>query len=156
MKSSNQQNVANIFISEKYKKIVNRNFLKKLVLGTLSHQEQNNVELSIIIDDDVEISKLNEQFRNIKGSTDVLSFPTNEIDPTTDRRIIGDVFISIPDVEVHAVEFGHALLDELSIIIIHGILHLLGYDHSSEEEEKVMWTTQDRVVNFLKEKIFDK
>ena len=64
-----------------------------------------------------------------------------------DKRILGDIYISIDKAREQATEYGHSLLRELCFLTIHGILHLLGYDHMKESEEKIMFELQERILN---------
>lgn len=91
-----------------------------------------DAELSIAIVDDAGIQELNSKYRGIDSPTDVLSFPQE------DDRILGDVVISLETAERQASEEGRPLKEELCILLIHGVLHLLGYDHEEEEEAEEM------------------
>lgn len=95
-------------------------------------------ELSILLVDDAEIKNLNRQHRNIDSATDVLSFPQMEDDEFI-SHMLGDVVISVETADRQAKEHHFSLEQELVLLLIHGLLHLLGFDHErSEEEEKIM------------------
>lgn len=95
-------------------------------------------EVCITFVDDEYISRLNESYRNISGPTDVLSFPMNE------EGLIGDVVISLETATRQAEEYGHSLEEEVAFLAVHGVLHLLGYDHETpEEEEKMMQISRE-------------
>ena len=102
--------------------------------------ECHDDELSVLIVDDAKIRQLNHQYRDIDTATDVLSFPQNdEEDAEFISKILGDVVISVETAERQAVEHQFSLEQELVLLLIHGTLHLLGYDHErSLEEEKIM------------------
>jgi probable rRNA maturation factor len=107
------------------------------------------VELSIVVCDDPFIHELNKQYRNVDRPTDVLSFPSDETDPESGFRYLGDIIISLPHAIAQASEAGHPLADELSMLAIHGVLHLLGFDHTTDVEKKEMWAKQESCLKSL-------
>ncbi len=106
-------------------------------------------DLSIVIGDDALLEHLNKKYRHIAASTDVLSFPSNELDPDTRTLYLGDVVISLSRAQEGAALGGHPLQDELQLLVIHGILHLLGYDHLDEVEKKKMQAVQEDILHRL-------
>ena len=106
-------------------------------------------DLSIVIGDDALLERLNKKYRHIATSTDVLSFPSNELDPDTHTLYLGDVVISLPRAMEQATRGGHPLQDELQLLVIHGLLHLLGYDHLEEAEKKKMQAIQEDTLHRL-------
>ena len=94
------------------------------------------------------IHKLNKDYRNIDRETDVITFALED-DKTfnPDIRILGDVYISIDKAKSQSVEYGHSLLRELAFLAVHGMLHLLGYDHMNKDDEKVMFTLQEEILD---------
>ncbi len=109
------------------------NFLKK----ELNRKEK----FSLVFVDNNYIKELNKEFRQIDKVTDVLTFPEN-----TDYYL-GDVIISYPRLIEQAKEYEHSNKRELYFLITHGFLHLLGYDHLNEEEEKIMFKKQEELLN---------
>lgn len=118
-----------------------------------------NGEVSITLTDNEYIQKLNLEYRNIDSPTDVLSFafadseepeiiPDKDVE-NTDYEMLGDIIISIEKAEEQAQEFGHSLKRELSFLTVHGMLHLLGYDHMEEEERQEMEEEQRYVMGKL-------
>ena len=104
-------------------------------MQTLGRQDD---ELSILLVDDANIRNLNLQHRKIDSATDVLSFPQNEGDEFI-SHMLGDVVISVETAERQAAEHHFSLEQELVLLLIHGLLHLLGYDHErSPQDEKMM------------------
>lgn len=99
--------------------------------------------------DDAQLNELNRQFRGVDAPTDVLSFEDGEIDPDSGRPYLGDVIISVSRAEAQAAAGGHALVDELQLLTIHGVLHLLGYDHADDAEKVQMWEFQTRILTEL-------
>ena len=118
----------------------------------------NKLSLSLTICDNEYIRVLNKEYRNIDKETDVLSFAleddANEDDlldmiDLTGVREIGDIIISIDRVKSQAQEYGHSEKREICFLFTHGLLHLLGYDHLKEDEEKEMFGLQDLVLSNL-------
>ncbi len=103
---------------------------------------------SITFIGDEAMHEMNKNYRNIDRTTDVLSFALNDRADNFDRAItiLGDIFISIPKMKEQALEYGHSEKRELSFLVIHGLLHLLGYDHMEKEDEKVMFDLQKEVL----------
>lgn len=98
----------------------------------------DQVELSILLCDDPVIAALNEEWREVEGPTDVLSFPQEDEDwalPEGMPRTLGDVVISVDTAARQALALGHSLEVELRVLLVHGLLHLLGHDHEGEEAE---------------------
>ena len=112
-----------------------------------------NSELSITLTDDEHIHALNKKFRNIDRPTDVLSFAFRESDEPeifgTQIDILGDVIISLERAKIQAEEFGHSFLREIIFLEVHGLLHLLGYDHIDEDDRIEMETEQKFVMGKL-------
>lgn len=94
-------------------------------------------ELTIRIVDEAEMSDLNKQYRNKKGPTNVLSFP-QENHPDVEITLLGDIIICAPIVEKEAIDNDKELLSHWAHMVIHGIYHLLGYDHQNDEDAKEM------------------
>ena len=112
-----------------------------------------NSELSITLTDDEHIHALNKKFRNIDRATDVLSFAFRESDEPeiigTDFEILGDVIISLERAKAQAADFGHSFLREVIFLEVHGLLHLLGYDHIDDEDRREMEAEQKFVMSKL-------
>ena len=109
--------------------------------------------LSVSFVDNSFIHKMNRAYRNVDRPTDVISFAF--LDGEKDRSKIlhgqgpvslGDIYISIDKAKEQAASYGHSLERELSFLFVHGLLHLLGYDHMTEEDEKVMFRLQDEIL----------
>ncbi|GAA0362602.1 rRNA maturation RNase YbeY [Bacillus horti] len=110
-------------------------------------------EVSISFVNDQEIQEINKTYRMKDQPTDVLSFPMYEADEeeieVTDLDeplLLGDIVISIPRAKDQAEEYGHSFERELGFLTIHGFLHLLGYDHGTEQEEKEMFDRQEEIL----------
>ena len=112
-----------------------------------------NSELSVTLTDDAHIHELNKKFRGIDRATDVLSFAFRESEEPAiigaDFEILGDVIISLERAKLQAEEFGHSFLREVIFLEVHGLLHLLGYDHIADDEREEMETEQRFIMNKL-------
>ncbi len=127
--------------------------LAKVAANTLhSEGKSEEIGLSLVITDDQHIQELNRRFRGVDAPTDVLAFPLEGEEDSfivaaeVSEPYLGDVVISYPRAALQAQEHGHSLERELSLLIIHGVLHLLGYDHTDEEEQARMWARQDDIL----------
>jgi probable rRNA maturation factor len=105
-------------------------------------------ELSLALVGIDEMAELNQRFRGIEGPTDVLSFECDDPCPVeSDEPVtLGDVVIAPELAEVQAAELGHTVEEELNLLLVHGILHLLGYDHGSDEEAAVMQAREQALL----------
>ena len=107
------------------------------------------IEVTLVITDDTQIRDLNKQFRGMDSVTDVLSFPSDEIDLDTGKPYLGDILISLSQAHLQALQAGHPVESELQLLTVHGMLHLLGFDHTDEEEKSEMWVMQAQVLEKL-------
>jgi probable rRNA maturation factor len=108
-----------------------------------------NVDASIVIGNDDLLHELNLNYRHNDAPTDVLSFPSAEVDPDTSLRYLGDVVISLPRAQEQASTEGHPLAEELQLLVVHGMLHLLGFDHEESRDKQKMWVIQDEILKQL-------
>ena len=115
--------------------------IENIIERIMNHLGCQNTEVSILLTEDKDIRLLNKEFRSIDHSTDVLSFPQNhDEDPSIPgEKFLGDIAVSLDTAKTQANEHGLILKEEIILLLIHGILHLLGYDHEvSEQEDKKM------------------
>lgn len=110
--------------------------------------EGQDGDLTILIDTPERIRTLNREFRHVDAVTDVLTFPAweGEISLSADGYL-GDIMICYERAEEQAAAYGHSLLRELSFLAVHGVLHLLGYDHMTEDDERVMRSKQTAILD---------
>ena len=131
------------------KEITELDIVLKVLDSALKKENLDNVSFNLIIVDNEYIHELNRDYRNIDRETDVITFALEDEDSIilpNDERVLGDIYISIDKAESQALEYGHSLLRELSFLAVHGFYHLLGYDHMTEEDEKVMFAKQEEVL----------
>lgn len=131
-----------------------RETYEKLLKKTLEHLALNfNPFLSVTLVDNDFIQKINCTYRHIDRPTDVISFAF--IDDSSDKDkvlrsgtnvVLGEIYISLDQAKRQAQSYGHSLDRELKFLFVHGLLHLLGYDHTTEKDEKVMFSLQDEIL----------
>lgn len=130
-------------------KIEELDTVKKVLESAMKKEQLENASLNLIIVDNQYIHELNQTYRNIDRETDVITFALEDEDSLilpTKERILGDIYISIEKAREQSKEYGHSFLRELAFLAVHGFYHLLGYDHMTEEEEKVMFGKQEEVL----------
>jgi probable rRNA maturation factor len=109
-------------------------------------------EVSVSFVDDEEIRELNKEHRGKDQGTDVLSFALNEgedevVAPISGMpNLLGDIIVSVPRISLQAEDYGNSFERELGFLVVHGFLHLLGYDHLTEQEEKEMFGRQEEIL----------
>ena len=125
-------------------------YLKEVIDYAIRKLNIKKSLFDIIFISDEEMHKLNKEYRGIDRTTDVLSFALNDnkhINPIINS--LGDIFISIPKMKSQAIEYGHSEKRELSFLVVHGLLHLLGYDHMKKNDEEIMFGLQKEILNDL-------
>lgn len=123
--------------------------LKDLLEKTCNDEKLGDGEFNVIIVDEDKIHDLNKNYRGIDRVTDVISFALED-DRTfnlENYRMLGDIYICLEKARSQALEYGHSFKRELSFLAIHGLLHLLGYDHMNSEDEKIMFDKQEEVLS---------
>lgn len=115
--------------------------------GALIHEGRAGM-ITVTLVDDEEIHEINRSYRNVDRPTDVISFPSEEGESIVaiPDGFLGDIIISIPRAYAQAEEYGHSYRRELSFLAVHGTLHLLGYDHMTEEEAAEMFGRQEDIL----------
>jgi len=146
--------MVNLSISNVFKKQVSKEWFTEAVNATLNHEkiDTSTSDLSILIRNDDFLRKLKKQYFGINEPTDVLSFPAGDLNPETNHYYLGDVIISYPQAENNAKNSNKTTQSELMLLVVHGVLHLLGYDHADEETQKEMWNKQDVILGTLEGK----
>ncbi|NPB06641.1 MAG: rRNA maturation RNase YbeY [Aquificae bacterium] len=130
------------------KRKVKKKELEELLLKALEVLGLKGVELSVYVTDDEEIRRLNRTYRKKDRPTDVLSFPLNE--RADGYLLLGDIVISQDTAERQAEELGHSLKEEIKRLAVHGLVHLLGYDHEKGgEEEKRFRALEEEILSKL-------
>ena len=129
------------------------NYLNKIIDYALKMENVENSVFSIVFIDDKFMHELNMKYRGIDRTTDVLSFAFEDNNNICyNIRQLGEIFVSIPKMKEQDKEYGHSEKRELAFLVVHGLLHLLGYDHTlGEKEEKEMFTKQELVLDEFEE-----
>jgi probable rRNA maturation factor len=124
--------------------------LKKAAAETLKQLGgAGKTSLTIVLTDDGHLQKLNQEYLGIDAPTDVLSFPAEKASSQEDEGYLGDILISQPRAAAQAKAGGHAMEQELELLTVHAVLHLLGYDHADESDKERMWSAQREILNTL-------
>ena len=137
------------------------NVVKKVIEKCFEEENLINSKLVVTVTFTTpeEIQKINKEYRNIDKATDVLSFPMFEKEELDEKiknddfvceDILGDIIISIEKVKEQAIEYGHSFERELSYMLVHGLYHLMGYDHIEEKDKKIMRPKEEKILNELK------
>ncbi len=123
-------------------------YLDNLIKRVMKHEKVKSATFSIVFVDNKKIQDLNKNYRGIDKITDVISFAfeDNADIVYNNMRFLGEIYICIPRMLEQAKEYGHSETRELAFLTCHGLLHLLGYDHQSKEEEKIMFTLQEELL----------
>ena len=136
-------------INETEEEIKELEEINKLLDFALKYQDINNAIFNIIIVDEETIKEINRTYRNKDSVTDVISFALED-DKTfikTEFRILGDIYICLNKAKSQAIEYNHSFLREIAFLTIHGLLHLLGYDHMEKNDEEVMFKLQEMILS---------
>ncbi len=135
---------------------VDETYLRVAALATLKHQSVTEPqEMSIVLTDDASMRALNRRFRGLDRTTDVLSFSESAAGGPFGGgggefpAYLGDIVISLPQAQRQAEEVRCTLTEELQLLIVHGTLHLLGYDHAESAEKAAMWAAQAELLSLL-------
>jgi probable rRNA maturation factor len=128
---------------EKKEKDRLKRFLKEVL--KVKGFSSSKYDISIVLIDDEKMIELNRKYRNINSTTDVLSFNLGK-DPR--GKIIGEIYISIPTVEKENIEKYKALIDEIAFLSLHGLLHILGYDHENMKDREEMEKETQKLIKY--------
>ena len=122
----------------------------KVLYSAIDKEKLVGINFNLIIVDNDFIHELNKNYRNIDRETDVITFALEDDDTMVlpdGVRVLGDIYISIDKARSQAEEYGHSFLREISFLAVHGFYHLLGYDHMTPEDEKIMFAKQEEVLS---------
>jgi probable rRNA maturation factor len=149
-----------IQIEKPFTGLVSRDWLRKAVILTFYHAGMNKaVELGLVIASDDSVHSLNLKYRDVDRTTDVLAFAFAEVSANKSRPFavppdniihLGEVIISYPQAKRQAAHQKHSLDEELALLVAHGVLHLMGYDHERPEDAKRMQALEAEVLNNIK------
>ena len=125
---------------------------RKFINYALEYKKLTNVIFNIIFVNNEQIHQINKEYRGIDRPTDVISFALEEGENPINfseeyGRLLGDIYISVDKIKEQAKEYGHSEKWEMAFLTFHGILHLLGYDHMTKEDEEVMFKEQELILS---------
>ncbi|WP_026485610.1 rRNA maturation RNase YbeY [Caldanaerobius polysaccharolyticus] len=149
-----------VYIDDRQKDVDITDELKELLVKVAESAAKSegfeDVEVSISIVDDQEIRRLNRDYRSVDRPTDVLSFPMMDfegddaiIQEATDVVMLGDIVISAARAKSQATDYGHSFEREMAFLTVHGMLHLMGYDHERPEDARVMREKEEKILTEL-------
>lgn len=141
----------NLRVSRSFRNMVLKDELINAITRAIEYQGvvPGDVDISVVIENDKKLKELNQNFLGIDAVTDVLSFSLNEKDPESERLYLGDVIISFPRAQQQSIQAGHKVMDELDLLVVHGVLHLFGYDHAEPIEKAKMWSAQSAILESI-------
>ena len=145
-------------VDRQFRAQIDKRWLRRLVKESLAtHGADNEVELSLMITDDATVRELNKRYRDEDRTTDVLSFAMDadkHVDAATKFAMppgevvhLGEVVVSYPKAVEQAAERKHSAEDELALLVVHGVLHLLGHDHDQPAREREMRSLEQKVLS---------
>ncbi len=151
-----------IYVSRERRNLGHRNAVSLIRRAACMALDAEGIDvpciLSVMLTDEEGIRAVNREFRGVDSATDVLSFPLNEVeagafdadacerDPETGAVLLGDMMISLPRCEQQGEEFGHGFEREIQYLTVHSVLHLLGYDHVDEGEQKRRMRAREKAI----------
>ncbi|MBU1488071.1 rRNA maturation RNase YbeY [bacterium] len=127
------------------KKRIDLKKVRRIVEAVLSAEDAENGRVSIVLANDKFIKELNAKYRGVDEPTDVLAFGFEE------EEDLGEIIISVPTCLKQAIEYGHSFEEELALLLVHGVLHLLSYDHLEDDEAKIMQERERKILAMLVE-----
>lgn len=123
--------------------------IERAARAALKACQVNDGEITVALTDNTALRTLNRDHRGFDQATDVLSFPMDEVDPDSGLPYLGDIVISLEMAAEQAADEGHLLSAELTLLTVHGVLHLLGHDHETPDGKQEMWRLQSEVLASL-------
>jgi len=139
----------NVIVADQYKEMTDETLISDILHLAMQKLGRSNTICEVVIEGDQFVRNLNNRYRGINRTTDVLSFEANVVDPATNQIVLGELIISAPQVKKHAEERGIRFEDELAVVLIHGLLHLHGMDHADETGKKTMWAVQGDILKSI-------
>ena len=145
-----KQGTIAFFVHENYKDLVPKENLLAAVEATfIKGRVLDSPSITVMISDDEQLKDMNLRYRGIDKATDVLAFDAGFDDPDLETRYLGDVAISFQQAQKQADTHGHIVEEELQLLVVHGVLHLLGFDHDTDPRKEEMWSIQTQILTDL-------
>lgn len=129
--------------------VIDLNDIDMIIKFACKKLKVNNPLLNVVIVDNKKIQEINKLYRNKDAVTDVISFAFEEVDDVTydNFRFLGEIYISYERCVSQASDYGHSVKREFCYLAVHGLLHLLGYDHMIDEEKKIMRALEEEILS---------
>jgi len=128
---------------------INKRLIKAAEAAINHLQDAEKLELTLALSSNERVQEMNLAYLGVDSPTDVLSFPAGDTNPESGNTYLGDVIIAVPQAITQATAAGHPLEDELALLTVHAVLHLLGFDHADEAEKTRMWAAQHHILSTL-------
>jgi len=138
-------------VDAEFASLVDEADLRAAAAAVLISEEKSQGEMTVVVTDNGKVRELNARYRGVDAVTDVLAFPTHQgedgfVEGPEAANYLGDVIIAYPRAADQAEEAAHSVADELRLLVVHGTLHLLGYDHVTPQEKATMWARQEEIL----------
>ena len=152
------EDTVDVQVDEAFATFVEPAELSGVAVAVLQHEGVVGGKLTVVVTDDDAVQALNRDYRMVDAATDVLSFAAQDVTGDAPelvlppelaaemRQYLGDIVIAYPYAARQAARFGNSVAAELRLLTAHGVLHLLGYDHATAEDEAAMWVVQEAVL----------
>lgn len=142
-------------IAAEYTRKVNIDDLRAAARAVLIAEDHAEGQMTLVVTVDDHVRELNARYLGTDSVTDVLAFPSRGakgkfVEPEDAPNYLGDVIIAYPQAKAQAEAEGHPVSEELQLLVVHGTLHLVGYDHATAQDEKAMWERQNQILNYLR------
>jgi len=148
----------NVLFDEGLEGAIDKGFLREVATKALTAEHESDAEMGILITGQEKVRQLHKDYMGEDEPTDVLSFAMKEkgpadapdfVFPSGDAVHLGEVIISYPQAEIQAAEHGHSARKEVAILLVHGVLHLLGYDHDQPGRQKTMQAREKAILKLV-------
>jgi len=138
-----------ISIFNETKHIINEELVLSLIKSVLTSEQKQGVELNVIFIDNQAIQTINRDYRGLDQPTDVISFAFCDSPSIIEYEyeLLGDIYVSVEKAHEQAIEYGHSFDREIGFLTVHGMFHLLGYDHLIESDAKIMRQKEEGILN---------
>jgi probable rRNA maturation factor len=134
------------FLDESGRVAIDLKAIQAVVDAALAEDGMEACALTVLIVDDAESARLHREHFDVDGTTDVMTFPDDSTDPETGLHLLGDLAVCAEVALREALERGRSASDELTLYVLHGLLHLLGYDDEDPADQAEMWAVQRRLL----------
>lgn len=138
-----------ISIFNETNQIINQDLVESLIKAVLASEQKSKIELNVIFVDNHAIQLINQEYRAIDQPTDVISFAFCDSPSIIEYEyeLLGDIYISVDKAGEQAIEYGHSFDREIGFLVVHGMFHLLGYDHIDDGDAAIMRQKEEGILN---------